>query len=110
MGRPDGLVPTRQIFEHAGLWLNLPAWDMNDPAGRCASISSEIGELGNSESSLFVNLKLVQPYMAYTRSSMIWVVQGERQRLSGHGSNAGYKQYRQVFLLNGKRIEKLFDS
>jgi hypothetical protein len=108
--RPSGLVPSRHIAEFAGMWLGLPTWNMIDVPGRPASFALRVPEILNSASSLFVRKDIVHAYMKQTRSRVVWVVSGERQRLSSSGMNAAYKQYLQVFLIGRRNVEKLFEA
>jgi hypothetical protein len=108
--RPAGLVPSKQIAEFAGMWLELPTWNMIDSRGKRASFALNVPGTWNSGSSLLVRQDIVQGYMKRTSSHVIWVVSGERQRLSGSGMNAAYKQYLQVFLMGRRSIEKLFEA
>ena len=107
--RPAGLVPSRQVAEFAGMWLGLPKWSMMDVQGRPASIALSSPGTLNSESSLLVRKDIVDAYMRKTRSRMMWVVSGERQRRSGSGRSAAYRQYFQVFLLGRGGIERLYE-
>ena len=108
--RPPGLVPSKQVAEFAGMWMGLPTWNMIDVRGKPASFAFSVPETMNSGSSLFVRKDIVQAYTKQTKSLVIWVVSGERQRLTSSGNNAGYKQYLQVFLMGRRRIEKLFEA
>lgn len=108
--RPAGLVPSRQLAEFAGLWLGLPTWSMIDSSGKPASFALSSPETLNSGSSLLVREDLIRAYTKQTRSCVIWVVSGERQRLSTSGENAAYKQYLQVFLLGRRHVEKLYEA
>lgn len=45
--------------------------------------------------------------MKHTKSRVVWIVSGERQRLSKKGMNAAYKKYLQVFLLGDRGTQKL---
>jgi hypothetical protein len=106
--RPEGLVPSRQLFEYSDLRLSLPSWNTRDSSGRLASISTRVPGLGNSESALFLRADILRKYMARTRARLIWVVSGERQRLTDSGMNAAYQQYDQVFLWEGNDIKNLY--
>lgn len=106
--RPTGLIPTRQLLEYSDLRLFLPSWNTIDSSGRLTSIATAIHGLGNSESALFLRADILRKYMAYTQSRLIWVVSGERQRLTDSGMNAAYQQYDQVFLWEGSGIKKLY--
>ncbi len=108
--RPAGLVPSRQLAEFAGLWLGLPTWSMIDSSGKPASFALSSPETLNSGSSLLVREDLIRAYTKQTGSCVIWVVSGERQRLSSSGENAAYKQYLQVFLLGRRGVEKLYEA
>lgn len=108
--RPTGLVPSRQIAEFAGLWLGLPTWNMIDSSGRPASFAFSVPETMNSSSSLLIRKDIVRAYMKQTKSRVVWVVSGERQRLSGSGTSAAYIQYLQVFLMGRRSIKKLFEA
>jgi hypothetical protein len=107
--RPPGLVPSRQLCEFAGLWLGLPTWSAIDGSGRIASFYLSVPGIGNSASSLLVRKDIVSAYMKQTKSCMLWVVSGERQRLSRSGMNAAYKKYLQVFALGRRGIQKLHE-
>lgn len=107
--RPPGLVPSRQLCEFAGLWLGLPTWSTVDGSGRIASFYLSVPGIGNSASSLLVRKDIVSAYMKQTKSCMLWVVSGERQRLSRSGMNAAYKKYLQVFALGRRGIQKLHE-
>jgi hypothetical protein len=106
--RPGGLVPSRQLCEYSDLRLSLPAWNTRDSSGRLASIATGVPGLGNSESALFLRADILRKYMAHTRARLIWMVSGERQRLTDSGMNAAYQQYDQVFLWEGNRVKKLY--
>jgi hypothetical protein len=108
--RPSGLVPSRQIAEFAGMWLELPTWNMVDSRGKRASFALNAPGTWYSGSSLLVRHDIIQAYLKRTNSNLIWVVSGERQRLSSSGMNAAYKQYLQVFLMGRRSIEKLFEA
>ncbi len=107
--RPSVLVPSRQIAEFAGLWLDVLSWSMIDELGRPASFSLSAQRNLNSGSSLLVRKDIISAYMKHTRSKLVWVVSGERQRLSNSGMNAAYKQYLQVFLLGRRGPEKVYE-
>jgi len=108
LNRPGGLIPSRQLVEYASLSLSLPSWNTSDSLGKVASIASAVPGAGNSESALFLRADILRKYMAETRSRLMWVVFGERQRLTESGMNAAYQQYNQVFLLEGSGIKKLY--
>jgi phosphoribosylcarboxyaminoimidazole (NCAIR) mutase len=110
LARPSGLVPSRQLAEFAGMWLGLPRWNMIDAQGKPASFALSVPGSLNSGSSLLVRKDIVRAYMKQAKSNVIWVVSGERQRLTSSGMNAAYKQYLQVFLMRRRRIEKLFEA
>jgi hypothetical protein len=106
--RSKGLVPTRQLVEYSDLRLFLPSWNTIDSTGRFTSIATAIPGLGNSESTLSVRADILRKYMLHTHSRLMWVVSGERQRLTESGMNAAYQQYDQVFLWEGKSIKKIY--
>jgi hypothetical protein len=108
--RPSGLVPSKQIAESAGMWVGLPTWNMIDARGKLASFAFSVPGLLSSASSLFVRKDIIHAYMKQTKLHVIWVVLGERQRLSSSGMNAAYKQYLQVFLMGRRSIDKLFEA
>ena len=91
------------------MWLELPAWNMIDSRGKRASLAYDAPGTWYSGSSLLVREDIIQAYMKHTNSNLIWVASGERQRLSSSGMNAAYKQYSQVFLMDRRNIEKLFE-
>jgi hypothetical protein len=83
---------------------------MIDAQGKPASFALSVPGILNSGSSLLVRKEIVRAYMKQTKSRVIWILSGERQRLSSSGMNAAYKQYLQVFLMGRRRIEKLFEA
>jgi hypothetical protein len=83
---------------------------MIDARGKRASFALNFPGTWYSGSSLLVRQDIIQAYMKHTNSNLIWVVSGERQRLSSSGMNAAYKQYLQVFLMGRRNIEKLFEA
>jgi hypothetical protein len=82
---------------------------MIDATGRPGSFALSVPGMLNSGSSLLVRLDIVRAYIKRTNSRVIWVVSGERQRLSDSGMNAAYKQYLQVFLMGHRGIAKLLE-
>jgi hypothetical protein len=108
LDRPSGLIPIRQLIEYSDLHLSLPLWNTHDSKGQLISIASWIPGIGNSESALFLRANMLREFMARTRSRIVWVVMGERQRLTESGMNAAYQQYDQLFLWDGSRIKKLY--
>jgi hypothetical protein len=107
--RPSGLLPSRQIVEFAELFLRLPVWLTTDRRGRVGSMAFRVPGKAMSGSSLMIRKDIVDAYARHNRLRVIWVVTGERQRLSTSGYNAAYKQYLQVFLMKSRRVEKLLE-
>ena len=108
--RARGLMPTRQLLGYSDLWLFLPSWNTIDLSGRLASIATAIPGIGSSESTLFLRADSLRKYMADTRSRLLWVVSGERQKLNDSGMNAAYQQYDQVFLWEPRGIKKIYEK
>jgi hypothetical protein len=104
---PTRTVPSRQLCEHFGLWLRLPSWDTYDSTGNRASIATGFGDVGNYETTVYIRRDLLDRYLADHRLSLIWVVYGERQRLTGRGTSAGYKQYRQLYSWTNGKVQDL---
>jgi len=101
--RPTGRVPSRQLCERLGLWLHLPSWDTYDGLEKRASITTGFGEIGNYESTVYLRRDLLDRYLAEHGLALVWIVYGERQRLTAGGTDAGYKQYKQLYWwVNGK--------
>jgi phosphoribosylcarboxyaminoimidazole (NCAIR) mutase len=108
--RAPGLVPSKQIAEFARMWVGLPTWNMIDDRGKTASFAFSVPGIQDSGSSLLVRGDIVDAYMKKTKSRLIWIVSGERQRLKSSGMNAAYKQYLQVFVMERRNIKKLFET
>jgi hypothetical protein len=105
--RLNGTVPSKQLCERFGLWLGLPSWDMYDAAGRRASIATALGDIANREYTVYMRQELLETYLAENALSLVWIVWGERQRLTPGGMNAAYKQYKQLYSWQNGAVEKL---
>lgn len=108
--RDSALVPSKQLAEFTKSWLGLPKWSMLDGSRRPISFALHTSENGNSESSLLLREDIVRAYMKQTKSRVLWIISGERQRLSESGMNAAYKKYLQVFLLGNRGIQQLYEA
>jgi hypothetical protein len=105
--RPTGTVPSKQLCEYLGLWLRSPSWDMHDALGKRASITSGFGGIGNDETTVYLRQDLLESYLAEKSLTLVWIIWGERQRLTGSGSSGGYKQYKQLYSWAGGTVKDL---
>lgn len=105
--RPNGTVPSKQLCERFGLWLRLPSWDMYDAAGRRVSITTALGDIANRETTVYMRQQLLEAFLAENSLTLVWIVWGERQRLTPGGMNAAYKQYKQLYSWQNGAVKKL---
>jgi hypothetical protein len=110
--RGSGNVPTKEIAELFGLWVNLPAWDMCDQSGRICSVLTKEGSLGDYESHLYLRQELVDRMLSSQALSLVWVAWGERQHFSSRhdmttAPSHGYRYFQQVYLYRGGRAERV---
>jgi hypothetical protein len=110
--RGGGNVPTKEIAELFGLWVNLPAWDMCDQTGRICSILTEEGSLGDYESHLYLRQELVDRILSSQALSLVWVAWGERQHFSSRygmmtARSLGYQYFQQVYRYRDGRVQRV---
>jgi hypothetical protein len=79
--RHSGTIPSKQICEHANLWLNLPGWDTYDGQGKRISVNTSTGAFGSLEKSVYMRLDVLERCLKDKGLTLIWIVWGERQRL-----------------------------
>ncbi len=107
ISRPSEPVLSKEFCSSAGLWIELPSWDMFDSHGRRVSITSRMGKFSNSDAAIYVARGLVKKYLLAKDMKLVWVVWGERQMLTGGGEDAGYKQYTQAYWWDKERVKRL---
>ncbi len=98
----SGLMPARELMQFSGSRVDLPYWKTMDQRGVVHSISTEIGAHLNNEHYLFHRKEELDKFLRKQRSTLVWVIWGERQHYSERrtmtSKHHGYK-YFQTYLL-----------
>jgi hypothetical protein len=80
---------------------------MYDAAGRRVSITTALGDIANRETTVYMRQELLEAYLAENSLTLVWIVWGERQRLTPGGMNAAYKHYKRLYSWQNGAVKKL---
>jgi hypothetical protein len=80
---------------------------MHDPNGRRITAALARGGFGNYEGALYMRRSNVELYLKENGLDLIWIIDGERQKLESSGMNAGYKQYQFVYKWRNGKLKRL---
>lgn|GEM_PF-6659730 len=95
----SSLTLAREFSVDYDLRLDAQSWNMYEPSGNIAAITTDWSESGrNRQKLLYVRLDLLRSYLLQRDMDLVWVIWGERtvalSRLSNHHAQPlGFKHY-----------------